>query len=129
MVTQISVANTAPSYSLALDKTHKGMLFTIELLIALTFVLSGAAVDFFGVELSTGCADYIRKSDTIVAKVGPQFQALEDAGKGSSVEKPATDANKAVQSALKLYNAQKNGVLQQEVRQYPNRHTCHCADQ
>lgn len=87
----------------------------MKAILALSMSSSIAAVDFFGVDLSAGCAEYIKKSDPIVAKVGPQFQALQDAGKGSSVERPTSDANGAVQSALKLYNAQKNGILQQDV--------------
>lgn len=88
--------------------------------IALALISSVVAVDFFGVDLSAGCVDYIKKSDPIVAKVGPQFLALEEAGRGSSVEQPAAEANAAVQSALKLYNAQKDGTLNQAVSFNPH---------
>lgn len=78
-----------------------------------TLLSSGStlATDFFGTDLTDKCIDYIRKADPIVDKVGPQFQALEDKARGSSVEQSATEANTAVQSALKLYQSQKNGQV------------------
>lgn len=69
------------------------------------------ATDFFGTELSDKCIAYIRKADPIVNKVGPQFESLESVARGTSVEQAATEANAAVQSALKLYQAQKDGSV------------------
>lgn len=74
-------------------------------LVLSSFLTAVAGIDFMGLDVAQGCADYLNAFDPKINALLPKIEGVEQASVGTSVEAQSKEAGDVGRQALSLFNA------------------------